>query len=116
MIFTLILKNERRDSLVYLRVVTVFKLLLLVRKALEIGPWTHIEISTGWAARAKACRVAALLRIIETLLKAIPEQFNMTPEGESIKPDDEDVDTEDLGWDKTEGDETSVKETDDKGA
>ena len=40
----------------------------------------------------------------------------MTPEGESIKPDDEDVDTEDLGWDKTEGDETSVKETEDKGA
>jgi hypothetical protein len=47
MIFTLILKNERRDSLVYLRVVTVFKLLLLVRQALEMGPWTHIEISTG---------------------------------------------------------------------
>ena len=36
----------------------------------------------------------------------------MSFEGESIKPDDEDVDTEDLGWDKTEGDETSVKETD----
>jgi hypothetical protein len=47
MIFTLILKNERRDSVVYLRVVTVFKVLLLVRQALEIGPWTHIEISTG---------------------------------------------------------------------
>jgi hypothetical protein len=47
MIFTLILKNERRDSLVYLRVVTVFKLLRLVRQALEMGPWTHIEISTS---------------------------------------------------------------------
>jgi hypothetical protein len=43
MIFTLILKNERRDSLVYLRAVTVFKVSLLVRQALE-GPWTHIEI------------------------------------------------------------------------
>ena len=38
----------------------------------------------------------------------------MSPEGESIKPDDEDE--EDLGWDKTEGDETSAKETDDEGA
>jgi hypothetical protein len=47
MIFTLILKNERRDSLVYLRVVTVFKVLLVVRQALEMGPWTHIEISTA---------------------------------------------------------------------
>jgi hypothetical protein len=37
----------RRDSLVYLRVVTVFKLLLLVRQALEMGPWTHVEISTS---------------------------------------------------------------------
>ncbi len=37
----------------------------------------------------------------------------MSPEGESIKPDDEDE--EDLGWDKTEGDETSVKKTDDEG-
>jgi predicted RNA-binding protein YlqC (UPF0109 family) len=46
MIFTLILKNERRDSLVYLRVVTVFQLLQLVGQAVEIGPWTHIEIST----------------------------------------------------------------------
>jgi hypothetical protein len=47
MIFTLILKNERRDSLVYLRVVTVFKVSLVVRQALETGPWTHIEISTA---------------------------------------------------------------------
>jgi hypothetical protein len=45
MIFTLILENERRDSLLYLRVVTVFKLLRLVGQAVEIGPWTHIEIS-----------------------------------------------------------------------
>jgi hypothetical protein len=36
----------------------------------------------------------------------------MSPEGESIKPDDEDVDTEDPGWDKTEGDETTVKKAD----
>jgi hypothetical protein len=47
MIFTLILKNERRDSLLYLRVITVLKLLRLVGQALEMGPWTHIEISTG---------------------------------------------------------------------
>jgi hypothetical protein len=47
MIFTLILKNEPRDSLVYLRVVNMFKLLRLVRQALEMGPWTHIEISTS---------------------------------------------------------------------
>jgi hypothetical protein len=59
---------------------------------------------------------AALLRIIESLLKATPEQFNMSPEGESTKPEDEDVDTEDLEWDKTEGDEASVKKTDDEGA
>jgi hypothetical protein len=45
MIFTLILENERRDSLLYLRVVTVFKLLRLVGQAVEMGPWTHIEIS-----------------------------------------------------------------------
>jgi hypothetical protein len=38
----------------------------------------------------------------------------MSPEGESIKPDDEDIDTADLAWDKTEGEETSVKETDDE--
>ena len=48
MIFTLILKNERRDSLLYLRVITVFKLLRLVGQALEMGPWTHLEISKGW--------------------------------------------------------------------
>jgi hypothetical protein len=48
MIFTLILKNERRDSLLYLRVITVLKLLRLVGQALEMGPpWTHIEISKG---------------------------------------------------------------------
>jgi hypothetical protein len=47
MIFTLILKNDRRDSLIYLRVVTVFRLLWLVGQALEMGPWTHIEISTS---------------------------------------------------------------------
>jgi hypothetical protein len=34
----------------------------------------------------------------------------MSPEGESIKPDDEDIDTEDLGFDKTEGDETPAEE------
>ena len=59
---------------------------------------------------------AALLRIIEPLLKATREQFIMNPEGESTKPEDEDGDTEDLEWDKTEGDETSVKQTDDEGA
>ncbi len=45
MIFTLILENGRRDSLLYLRVATVFKLLRLVGQAVEMGPWTHIEIS-----------------------------------------------------------------------
>jgi hypothetical protein len=34
----------------------------------------------------------------------------MSPEGESIKPDDEDVDTEGLGSDKTEGGETPAEE------
>ncbi len=47
MIFTLILKNERRDLLLYLRVITVFKLLRLVGQALEMRPRTHIEISEG---------------------------------------------------------------------
>jgi len=47
MIFTLELENGRHDSLLYLRVVTVLKLLRLVGQAVEIGPWTHIEISTG---------------------------------------------------------------------
>jgi len=47
MIFTLILENGRRDSLLYLRVVTVFKLLRLVGQAVEMGPWTYIEISIG---------------------------------------------------------------------
>jgi hypothetical protein len=70
-------------------------------------PWQALS-------RAKACGLPHLLRIIERLLKPTPEQFNMNPEGESIKPEDEDE--EDLGWDKTEGDETSVKETDDKEA
>ena len=37
----------------------------------------------------------------------------MSPEGESIKPVDEDE--EDLGWDKTEGDETSVNKLTTKG-
>ncbi|MEY2606046.1 MAG: hypothetical protein QOH31_3862, partial [Verrucomicrobiota bacterium] len=37
--------NGRRDSLLYLRVTTVFKLLRLVEQAVETGPWTHIEIS-----------------------------------------------------------------------
>jgi hypothetical protein len=55
----------------------------------------------------------AFLRIIEALLKVTPVQFTMSPEGESTKPED-DVDTEDLEWDKTEGDETSVKQTDDE--
>ncbi len=47
MVFTLMLKNERRDSLLYLRVVTVFKLLRHAGQALEMGPWTQIEISPG---------------------------------------------------------------------
>jgi len=47
MIFTLVLENGRRDSLLYLRVVTVFELLRLVGQAVERGPWTHIEISKG---------------------------------------------------------------------
>ena len=45
--FTLILENGRRDSLLYLRVVTVYKLLRLVEQAVEMGPWTYIEISIG---------------------------------------------------------------------
>ena len=45
MICTLVLENGRRDSLLYLRVTTVFKLLRLVELAVENGPWTHIEIS-----------------------------------------------------------------------
>jgi hypothetical protein len=45
MVFTLILENGRRDSLLYLRVVTVDKVLRLVGQAVEMGPWTHIEIS-----------------------------------------------------------------------
>jgi hypothetical protein len=47
MIFTLVLENGRRDSLLYLRVVTVFELLRLVERAVERGPWTYIEISKG---------------------------------------------------------------------
>ena len=45
MICTLVLKNGRRDSLVYLRVTNVITLLRLVEQAVETGPWTHIEIS-----------------------------------------------------------------------
>ena len=45
MICTFILENGRRDSLLYLRVTTVFKLLRLVEQAVETGLWTHIEIS-----------------------------------------------------------------------
>ena len=45
--FILILENGRHDSLLYLRVVTVFELLRLVGQAVEMGPWTHIEISIG---------------------------------------------------------------------
>lgn len=48
MIFTLISKNERRDSLVYLRVVTVFKLLRLVGQALEIGPGCTSKFHQGY--------------------------------------------------------------------
>src|ERR1700756_2763040 len=46
----------------------------------------------GEQSRAKACCCRAFLRIIEVLLKATPDQFDMSPEGESIKPEDEDVD------------------------
>jgi hypothetical protein len=45
MICTLVLENRRRDSLLYLRVTSVFKLLRLVELAVERGPRTHIEIS-----------------------------------------------------------------------
>ena len=45
MICTLVLENGRRDSLLYLRVTTMFKLLRLVEQAVERGPWTYIEIS-----------------------------------------------------------------------
>ena len=45
MICTLVLENGRRDSLLYLRVTTVFKLLRLVEQAVETRLWTHIEIS-----------------------------------------------------------------------
>jgi len=47
---------------------------------------------------------------IGTAVRIRSELADMSPEGESIKPDDEDVDTEDLGFDKTEGDETSPEE------
>jgi hypothetical protein len=36
----------------------------------------------------------------------------MSPEGESIKPEDEDVENEGLDSDKTQGDETAVKKND----
>lgn len=36
----------------------------------------------------------------------------MNPEGQSIKPDDEYIDNEDLGLDKTEGDEIAAREND----
>ena len=36
----------------------------------------------------------------------------MNPEGQSIKPDDEYIDSEDLGLDKTEGDEIAAREND----
>ena len=39
------LENGRRDSLLYLRVTTVFELLRLVEQAVETGFWTHIDIS-----------------------------------------------------------------------
>ena len=39
------LENGRRDSLLYLRVTTMFKLLRLVEQAVETGFWTHIDIS-----------------------------------------------------------------------
>jgi hypothetical protein len=70
----------------------------------------------GEPSRAKACGCRTFLRIIEARRKLQPVQFNMSPEGESSEPEDEDVDTEDLEWDKTEGDEASVKKTDDEGA
>lgn len=47
MVFTLVLENSRRDSILYLRVVTAFKLLRLVGQAVEREPWTYIEISKG---------------------------------------------------------------------
>lgn len=47
MIFTLVLENGRRDSLLYLRAVTVCELLQLVGQAVERGPWTYIEILKG---------------------------------------------------------------------
>jgi hypothetical protein len=34
----------------------------------------------------------------------------MSPEGKSIKPEDEDVDSEDLESDKTEGDEARIEQ------
>jgi hypothetical protein len=49
-------------------------------------------------------------RRIETAVRICSELVDMSPEGESIKPDDEDVETEDLGFDKTEGDETPPEE------
>jgi hypothetical protein len=45
MICTFVLENGRRDSLLYLRVTTVSRLLRLVEQVVETGPWTHIEIS-----------------------------------------------------------------------
>jgi hypothetical protein len=45
MICTLVLENGRRESLLYLRVTTMFKLLRLVEQAVKTGLWTHIEIS-----------------------------------------------------------------------
>jgi hypothetical protein len=45
MICTLVLENGRRNSLLYLRVTTVSRLLRLVEQVVKTGPWTHIEIS-----------------------------------------------------------------------
>jgi hypothetical protein len=45
-----------------------------------------------------------------TAVRIRSELADMSPEGESIKSDDENVDTEDLGFDKTEGDKAPPEE------
>jgi hypothetical protein len=60
---------------------------------------------------AKAKRIKALAATTkESLRTPAASNKGMSPEGKNIKPGEHDIDTKDLGSDKTEGDELAAED------
>ncbi len=76
-----------------------------------VRPVLHVSLNR---LRADTASFTSRIRYKPSIAGLANYRAYMSPEGESIKPDDEDVDDEDLGLDKTEGGEIPIEENDDE--